>query len=491
MIRAAKIVGLMAVVFAGCDKEPAAPAETAVVRQARPQDVIAHAMATDAVVRGISNAVGQAYRRSDLVAERTPTEPPDTITHSAKVVTVVAASNQHGEVDDCGCKANPLGGIGRRLMLVDDVGTENIWAKRSWSAQAVIPVDAGDLLFKGPTLDRSGEDEQDKSRYEAQTLIEALSLQPPKAILAGELDFALGPDVFSQLNQGKALPWISANLRKDGTALLPGHVVVEAAGQNVAIVGLSKAEPARKGYWEERGMAVDPPLEAYRRERKLAASADWVLMLSNLGVRDTEALVRQMEPAERPALVVVSGSNSLTREPLWVDGVPLVEPHSQGKMVARVDLLLNGDGAPTWRNQRADLRTLTQGYRRAWSTYAAARQRRSDVVRNRAENELALSRLEPTQSADKARLEKNQDFLSKELERVETRVRIVSSELMDATRKLNAATLAASTPPQGDDWLDLQVAEVKLNIESPKAVQTLIDRRAKKRPDAGKGAKGP
>ena len=57
--------------------------------------------------------------------------------------------------------------------------------------------------------------------------------------------------------------------------------------------------------------------------------------------------------------------------------------------------------------------------------------------------------------------------------------------------KLDGVLEETSTPPNGDDWLDLQVAEVKLNIGSPDAVQTLIDRRAKKRPDAAKGANEP
>lgn len=471
---------------AACEGSPSSPkavqVEEPVARAQRPQDVIVHAEAQTGVMRAMSNAVGAAYRQGAKARDSRETLPPQDLLAEASVLSVVFSGNTHGEVDDCGCKSNPLGGVARRATLIDAVPEGELWASRPWKPEGVMAVDAGDLLFKTATLDRAPQASKDLALHEAQTLVEALNAARPAAVAAGELDFALGIKPFKALVTQAEFPWISANLYEGKDRLLPGHVVVEVGGRRVALLGLTRAEASRAEYWTERGLRVEDPAKAYVSERASVVGADLVILLSNLGVRETEKLVTGMPLEQRPDLVFLSNSNSLTREPIWADAVPMFEPLSQGKMVGRVDVLLRGSGRPEWMNRGVDVGKVGQAYRRAWSNYVAARQRVADVRRDQAEQELQLSRLAEADKAGREKITRQQTFLTRELERAENRLALVSEELLKAGTTLEEAQAGANVKATGDDWVDVQVADVKLSIPGLPAVQKVVDRRAKKRP---------
>lgn len=477
------IVATCLAVVAACESKTPPPAKTEAARAERPQDILAHSLAQDAVVRGLSNAVGQAVRHGEQLFEREPSEPPKDLVEVASVLSLYFAANTHGEVDDCGCKANPLGGIARRATLVSDTGEKPVWWKaRNWKPTASLNVDAGDLLFKTATLDRSAEFEQRLGRYEAETIIDALNLSPPDAVLAGELDFAMGLEAFEGFVGRSKFGWISANLYKGQERLLPSHVVVEKGGKKIVVVGVTRQITSRDGFWKERGLNVEDPATSIASVMSEVGKVDAVILLSNLGARDTEALIEGLKASDRPDVVVVSNSNSLTREPLWVEGVPILEPLSQGKMIGRADMLIRGEGRPVWMNERPDLRKVAQAYRRAWATYASARQRRGDVMRDRAESILKLAKMPAEQKVERERIEHNAEFLEKEIVRVESRLALISADLLKSGQVLSQAIDARKQPVSGDDWLDLQIAEVKLTIVGPPDIERVVAKRAKKRP---------
>lgn len=471
----------------GCQKDTKESAATddveVVARAERPQDVIAHAVAEASVMRALSNAVGMSFRQSVQTRQQGRLLPPEDLQKGATILSVVFSGNTHGEVDDCGCKANPLGGIARRATLIEAVSTpSDWWNHHDWTPNAVISVDAGDLLFKSSTLDRAPAQEQTRARYEAETLVAALNELQPSAVLAGELDFALGLDTFEALVAASKFKWISANLKRGDALLLAPTARFEAAGREIGVIGLTRPEPSRTDYWKERGLSAEDPATAYKAHVGSIADANLVVLLSNLGARDTERLIESLSPAERPDVVYLSNSNALTRDPIWVGGTPMFEPLSQGKMVGRTDLLLRGPERPEWVNQGVDLQKVGQAYRRAWSNYTAARQRISDVRRDAAEQALEATRVPQTDKPTRDRIDKQRSFLAKELQRANERLGIVSADLVRAASALDAARAAEGQPSAGDDWVDVQMADVKLAIPGERRVQKVVDARAKKRP---------
>jgi hypothetical protein len=145
-------------------------------------------------------------------------------------------------------------------------------------------------------------------------------------------------------------------------------------------------------------------------------------------------------------------------------------------------MLIRGEGRPVWMNERADLSKVAQAYRRAWATYASARQRRGDVMRDRAESILKLAKLPAEQKVERERIEHNAEFLEKEILRVESRLALISADLLKSGQVLSEAIDARKQPVSGDDWLDLQIAEVKLTIVGPPDIERVVAKRAKKRP---------
>ena len=56
------------------------------------------------------------------------------------IITILGTTNVHGEIDPCGWKKKPLGGLARKATIIDEV--------RSEINGEPIVVDAGNLFFK-------------------------------------------------------------------------------------------------------------------------------------------------------------------------------------------------------------------------------------------------------------------------------------------------------------------------------------------------------
>ena len=103
-------------------------------------------------------------------------------------------------------------------------------------------------------------------------------------------------------------------------------------------------------------------------------------------------------------------------------------------------------------------------------------------MRDRAESVLELAKLPVADKEKRQRIEHNAEFLEKEIERGEARLSLVSADLLASGRLLEEAISARKQPVKGDDWLDVQIAEVKLTIVGPAEVERFVAKRAKKRP---------
>jgi hypothetical protein len=518
--------------FVGCkrsgDTAKAKSEAVEEVRELTPQQRVTFQAAQIAVSTAFDKSSSDAIRKIESDLRNRPKTPPKELAKDgARRFTLFFASNNRGEREDCGCRKNPLGGLARRHTmleaLTDEKNASEIWGDAGLAQGPVFHVDAGDSLFRAATLNRAAPSAKKIARIDAETIVEALNTFPPDVMLAGELEFALGLDELQAVAKKAKFPIISANVKtEDGEAVFPGSVVVERDGIELGVVGVTKSSTRLHDYWSSRGLAVEEPVAAAKRELgTLSGDLDFVLLLSNLGMKDTADLVKQLRADDvRVDMVVVSGTNRLTTDPEFTAGVPLVEPLSRGKYVGRADLLLNGDEV-AFRNAAGLNATTLRDYRRAlrsyWTTRTQLARHRKQVAQlevggvegaKKAKGAKGGKKAKGAKGGKKAKGAKAQkgakasktskaksgaaQLDERRREAIETRqnrVKRIESRLAAVSEALRGAAGRLAQPKQdgGDDWIVSVVAPVKIDITEEPSTRRVVERFKKRRPTPKKG----
>lgn len=521
-IVAAMALGLVLGVFKyACDKveTPEGPeAEAEEVVELSPEQRLAFMTVKGGIQTAHREAIGASMRevnRKLHIAERQrDKEAPSA--EEADVLTIVFSANNHGEREDCGCKRNPLGGLTRRQTLVELAGDSANESHKKWwgdalpKSDAVFNVDAGDLLFKSTSLEHHPEPMQKKAREHAEAVVAGLSAHAPDVANVGEIDLVFGLDTYRDYVAKASFPVISANLYTEGGERpFDGHKVVSRDGKKVAFVGLLKPKSRVHEYYKKRKLDVRDPHKAYVEELStLPEDVDLVVMLSNLGVKDTAELVEGLEgEGARVDAAIVSNTNRLTRSPEWAAGVPIVEPLSRGKYFGRLDVRLGDEAGVSYANAMEDPRKVVQEYRRAWSSYFNAREQERKTAEEIAEleKELAAQKerarqtdgklaekqnskeqkkeaegkaekfVESTSAQKKSRIE----FLKKKLPTLQKKVETTSKAVAQETAGLGSIDELVAYG-DGDDWASVRIVQVKLEIPQDKKVRRALDRYAGK-----------
>ena len=114
-------------------------------------------------------------------------------------ITLLVSTNVRGQLDPCGWKKNPLGGLSRKSTYVKQLNNEG---------KNVVILDAGDLLFNNSVL-VDVQSEADKLR--AQTVIKGYEKIGCDVVNVGGFDMAAGIDYLQQIVDSTDIPFISAN----------------------------------------------------------------------------------------------------------------------------------------------------------------------------------------------------------------------------------------------------------------------------------------
>lgn len=457
-----------------------------------PVQRIAALQAEIGIVSAIESAAAASLREMEGQGEEVAkTVPPGLVNPSTRKLTIFFGANNHGERNDCGCRKNPLGGLGRRHAMLDALTADAtpIWGEAGPAVGPVFHVDAGDALFANNTLDRAAEAAQKIAKYDAESVVAALRTYPLDAYLVGEHDLVFGLDYLRKLTRDADFPLLSANLRgADGQLAFAPSVVVERDGLKVAFVGATPQTTRRADYWAARDLTVDEPSAAIAAAVRELGPRDATVLLSNLGLADTQTLVGQLVgDGVRLDLAIVSGTGRSTTDPEFAAGVPIMEPHNRGKYLGRADLFLNGETAE-YRNAAIATPSAMRDYRRAVRSYWTTRKQELRERLKIAELELSLHTLERGQQPDAGaavdqltqRRRENIGSLEKRLSTFETRRTNTSQAMMMAVANVRPPSEA----PVGDDWIAGWVVPVKIEITPEPATRKVLDQRERKRPKA-------
>jgi hypothetical protein len=238
-------------------------------------------------------------------------------------VVVLFAGNNDGVLAACGCPGNPSGGFAKRQGLIEQYRR---------ARPHVLVVDAGNLF------------PERKHATKVEYLAKAAGRAGYDALALGVAEFLLGADRLRELHARYDLPFLCANVRDaSGDLVVPPHVIREKAGLRIGIFAVI-------GDWTygfprlewRKGLQVEDPLAAARREAEALASCDLVIAVSHQPIAETRRLAAQVEGLD---VVIVGHEPTVVKKPEKVGGAVLVGAVDWGNFLGALTLRRAPDGA--------------------------------------------------------------------------------------------------------------------------------------------------
>lgn len=250
---------------------------------------------------------------------------------TSEQLTMLVTTNVRGQLDPCGWKANPLGGLPRRLTYINQL--------REGGVDPVL-LDAGDALFE---LNILANGKEASSKLRAKTVFESTAKMGNYIYNVGHNDFAAGLDFLKQLEISANNNFISSNIVKVGTDDLAfkSHTIIERNGIKVGVFGILSSLPASAKELELK----DALTVINSKVEELRPQVDVLVMLINANKLQLDKLVSQTKNVD---YIFSSRETSRTRpERKQADGNPMLYGTGiQGKYLGRVDLKLVDKNKP-------------------------------------------------------------------------------------------------------------------------------------------------
>jgi 2',3'-cyclic-nucleotide 2'-phosphodiesterase (5'-nucleotidase family) len=256
---------------------------------------------------------------------------------AARALTLLASSDELGEIADCGCVEQPSGGLARRIAYVRQVRTAD--PARS------LAIEAGDFLADDlPRTDEGRQTAAERARLIARAYRDA----GYDAALFGKRDLALGLPLVRELAAVMDVRALGANVRDRAAnrELWPPPPIIQRRGVAVALLGLvgpPTAAEAQEGFLDRAGIEIEPPVAAAQRLLpELRKQADIVVLVANM---NRATLADVLAQAKGVDFVLQSGeASAITQRVEIVHGAPVATIFRGGRFVGRFEIALTEPG---------------------------------------------------------------------------------------------------------------------------------------------------
>ena len=246
-------------------------------------------------------------------------------------VTLLVSNNVRGQLDPCGWKKNPLGGLSRKSTYVKQLREDG---------KKLVILDAGDLLFNNAILTDVNE-QPDKLR--AQAILKGYEQIGCHAVNVGGFELAAGTAYLKQIVDSTEIPFISANIidSKSGERLFPPHHIITEGGVTIGVIGLTNLIPTHI-----KDVKINDFIKTGDAQiAELKPQVDIIVVLANVN--------RNMDKAMKEAFVdadyIFLSRNTVrtrpgTKQP--VNGPFTYGSNIQGKYLAQIDLQITELDSP-------------------------------------------------------------------------------------------------------------------------------------------------
>ena len=246
-------------------------------------------------------------------------------------VKLVLTGSVHGQLDPCGWKKNPLGGLSRKFTAIDNMRKKG---------ENPLILDAGDMFFSKTNI--SGNIKSEKFR--CSTMLQGYEKIGCNALNIGKYELLAGVSFLKQMEKKyKSIPFISANIKyKDtGELLFEPYVIEERDGLKLGIIGLSNMVPDTM-----TNIIMDDYIKIGNTYiKKLKNEVDLIILLVNTDRNSQSLLTKNFDKAD---FIFTSGSTHRTSAsmPQKPDGPYVYANGKQGKYLTVIDLDIKNNKDP-------------------------------------------------------------------------------------------------------------------------------------------------
>ena len=209
---------------------------------------------------------------------------------------MVVSGSVHGQLDPCGWKKNPLGGLSRKLVGVNELKKKGL---------DPIILDAGDLFFSTPEITVNN---RKSEIFRAKAILEGYEKIGCDLLNIGKYELAAGMPFLKDIMTSTQIPLISANIRdsKTGKLIFRPYSILERNSLRIGIIGLTNVQSS-----EKNGFSVDDyKIAGNKYIKQLKSQVDIIALLINADRSTQQKLLKDFPDAH---FIYVSGSTHLTR----------------------------------------------------------------------------------------------------------------------------------------------------------------------------------
>lgn len=210
---------------------------------------------------------------------------------TSQAATIIHSNDVLGELEPCGCRSNPLGGVTRK---------ENLLKKIREKDSVLLQLDAGDLFFPS---DAMPELLLKQSELQAKYLAQAMGVLKHDAMVPGEKDFALGYSVFKKIKKEASFKFLAANLKeRSGRKVFESHAIFK-RDLKIGVFGIVGDHLA----WPAELKATSAIAAAKAEVRALKGKVDLIVALTHEGYEKDLQLAQAV-----PGIDVIIGGHTQT-----------------------------------------------------------------------------------------------------------------------------------------------------------------------------------
>lgn len=224
-----------------------------------------------------------------------------------------------------------IGGIARLSGYVQKVRQEE---------ENVIYAIAGDM-FKGSIID---------SEYLGLSTIELMNVLAPDIVTLGnhEIDYGLAHLLF--IEKCARFPIVNANffIKTNHIRLFDPYEILEVGGLKILVIGLitdeilaqTRSESVIGSFVDVRAAAEEVQIicDTYK-----TTDIDYTIVLSHIGFDEDQKLAELLSPEYGVDLIIGGHTHTLLEEPVYVNGIPIVQAGTGSDQIGRLELTFDED----------------------------------------------------------------------------------------------------------------------------------------------------
>lgn len=239
---------------------------------------------------------------------------------NSETLQILFSHDGMGELEPCGCRGNPLGGVVRRGSLVHSL-------KSNYSN--TIQVDTGNTFFENTVTPESL---KKVLQFQSEKIAESFKLLKINYFTPGEKDFSLGLNHLNRLKKISQSTFLAANLFDSNNKLIFNESILKKINQKkiyfIGLIGddLSLSFPNKIKKPQE-------VLKSFIQKNNINSKEDILILLSECGMEKDKELAKEFKEI---TLIIGSRDQLFTQEPLKISETTIVQTSYRNQYLGQI-----------------------------------------------------------------------------------------------------------------------------------------------------------